>query len=112
MAVTLTVIRQGLSPLGNKRVVEADVQFSNPYVVGGEVVTLATLGLYQVTEIEIVTAVHPDGATTAGNTHGRQIVPVVTTVTAPKLKLFVSNNTESGAVDQTQVISRVRFIGN
>lgn len=111
MALTYTVIRQGIDD--NRRFVEADVQFSNPYVVGGETVTLpGSVGLKEVRAVRLVYTVYPDGGTTASATHGRQVVPDLTSPTVPKLKLFVSNNTESGAVDQTQVIQRMRFIGS
>lgn len=111
MALTITVIRQA-SSVDGRRAVEADVQFSNPYVVGGEVVPLTTLGLKEVRAVELVYRVNPEGgnASTATN-HGRQVVPDVSAPQTPKLKLFVSNTTESGAVDQTQVVQRVRFIG-
>lgn len=112
MAVTITVAHQGVDSLG-KRYVEADVAFSNPYVAAGEVVNLSDIGLSRVERVEIVYTALPEKAATVASviTHGRQIFPDVTNVYAPKLKLYVSNNTESGAVDQTQVKSRIRFVG-
>lgn len=110
MAVTLTNIRQGVSASG-KRTVAADVAFPNPYTVGGELPTLAQIGLSRVEFIDLSYAITPDGTTTSTTTHGRQVVPDVTNVYAPKLKLYVSNNTESGAIDQTQVVQRVVFVG-
>lgn len=117
MAVTLTKVQRGVTAYG-RRFVEADVAFPNPYTVGGETVgiTPAALGLKRVSSIEIVyraTAGFGSGRTgnaAANVNHGRQIVPDVSNPAAPKLKLFVSNTTESGAIDQTQVVQRVRFI--
>lgn len=111
MAVSVaTPTQQGVDSYG-RRYVEADVTFANPYTVGGEPVTLASIGMSRVERVELTYAKMPDGGTTASATHGRQIVPVVTNVYAPLLKLFVSNNTESGAIDQTQVVQRIRFVG-
>lgn len=110
MAVTLTKVQNGVDGYG-RRFVEADVAFPNPYTVGGETPTLAQIGLSRVTHVEVTYALLPDKGTTATATHGRQIVPDVTNVYAPKLKLYVSNATESGAVDQTQVVQRIRFCG-
>lgn len=110
MSLVFTNIRQGVTHDG-KRSVEADVQFSNPYVVGGETVSLAALGFKEIRRVALGFVVNPDGGTTAGTNHGRQVVPDVSNPQVPKLKLFVSNTTESGAIDQTQVIQRVTFVG-
>lgn len=111
MAVTLTNLRQGVTVSG-QRSVSADVAFGNPYTVGGEPVALSAIGLARVERISTEYVITPDGTTSATTTHGRQVVPDVTSVVAPKLKLYVSNNTESGAVDQTQVVQRVVFVGH
>lgn len=111
MAVTIgTPQQQGVDSYG-RRFVEADCTFANPYTVGGEPVTLASIGLSRVERVEVTYAKMPDNGATTTATHGRQIVPVLTNVYAPLLKLFVSNNTESGAIDQTQVVQRIRFVG-
>lgn len=116
MALTLSKVYQGVDATG-KRFVEADVAFDNSYPTGGEDVSLAALGLNVVDRVEIVFGVTPfsygrgNPATTA--THGRQIVPVLTNPQAPKLKVFSGNNTEAtNASDQTQVVSRLRFVGS
>lgn len=112
MAVTYTKLDRGVNEVG-QRYVEADVTFANPYTVGGEPVPLLSLGLKEVRAIQIVFTRPPKGRGGASSytNHGRQVVPVLTSPTAPLLKLFVSQTTESGAIDQTQVVQRIRFLG-
>jgi hypothetical protein len=111
---TLANTRRGVDNFG-KRYVEADVTLSASYATGGEAISLAVLpGLIQVERVELIFVPMPDinGATTS-NTHGRQIVPVVTNKVAPKLKVFTSNNTEAANLsDQSQITQRVRFVGH
>jgi len=111
MALGYTVVRQGVDHSA-KRYVEADVTFDNSYPTGGEAVDLALVGLSRIERVELVYVVTPDKAATAGTNHGRQVVPVVTNVYAPLLKVFTANVTEAGnATDQSQIVQRIRFVG-
>ncbi len=111
MALAYSKIRQGVDD--RNRFVECDVTFDNSYPTGGEPVDLAALGLKEVRRAFIVFEVYPDGNSTSFTTHGRQVVPVLTSPTAPKLLVYTANNTEAGNTsDQSQIVSRVRFLGS
>jgi hypothetical protein len=111
MALTLDNVRRGVDQFG-KRTVEADVTFDSSYASGGEAVDMADLpGLSQVERVELVFVCMPDGAAGDTNTHGAQVYPVLTSPTAPKLKLYTSADTEASG-DQSGVTQRVRFVGH
>lgn len=115
MALTLSNITQYVQ--NSRRVVEADVAFDSSYATGGLTVSLATLGLKEVRRVDVVfqRGSGEFGIATANavTTHGRQVVPDLSSPTAPKLKVFTGNNTEaSGSSDQTQVTTRLAFHGS
>lgn len=111
MALTYSVLRQGIDD--RNRWVEADVTFDTAYTTGGMAVSLASVGLKEVRRVAIVHDTYPDAATSAFTQHGRQIVPVLTSPTAPLLKVNTANATEaSNASDQSQIVARIRFIGS
>jgi len=112
MALTFSNVRYGVT--NNNRWYEADVAFDSSYPTGGYVVTLPhpTIGLKVAGRIHPVFEVYPDGATSTWNTHGRQIVPTLTNPAAPTLKVYTANNTEAANTsDQSQIIVRLRFLG-
>ena len=110
MALAFSKVRHGVDH--NRRYTEADVTFDNSYPTGGEAVSLASIGLNWVSRVQIVFDAWPDGATVTTATHGRQVVPDISTPTAPKLKVYTANDTEAtNTSDQSQVVQRLRFYG-
>lgn len=111
MALTFSNIRQSVGASG-KRHVAADVAFDSSYTTGGMAVSLAAIGLNRVSGVKLEFVCYPDNLASTFTNHGRQVVPVLTNVYAPLLKVYNANNTEaSNASDQSQVVSRVVFEG-
>lgn len=112
MALAYSVIRQGVED--RNRWVEADVTFDSSYPTGGETVTLpGDLGLNEVRRIHRVFDVYPDGNTSAAtDDDGYDVVPSLTSPTAPKLLLYYNGAQVSNATDVSAVIKRLRFIGS
>lgn len=103
-AVALTNRTDGVTSDG-KRWVEFDVALSNSYATGGDTVSLNTVGL------KVVDAIHIVGA--VGTATGKEVRPVTTSVTAPKISVFTGANTQATAAsDQSGVSVRLRFIGS
>lgn len=114
MALTIDKVRRGVDQFG-KRTVEADVTFDSSYPTGGEAVDMTKLpGLVQVERVELLFQPMPDkNGATSTNHHGQQVVPDLTSKTAPKLLVYTSANTEaSDTSDQSGVTQRVRFVGH
>lgn len=110
MALTYSNVRQGRE--NNQRYVEADVTFDSSYPTGGEAIDHAALGITDVRQAHVVHGIFPDYNTSAYTTHGRQVVPVLTSPTAVKLKVYTAADTEAGSTsDQSEIVTRVRFIG-
>lgn len=110
MALAYSVRRNGVE--GRYRWVEYDVTFDASYPTGGEAVTLADIGLNEVRRVYVVYAVDPDGNSTARTDDGKEIVPDLSSPTAPKLKLYTGGAEAADTSNQSAVIKRVRFLGS
>lgn len=97
---------------GNRRVVEADVTFSNSYATGGDDVVMSAIGLKQVVDVVIANL---DLANVAVPARGPQsgVSTRVLTFSPLKIALFTSQDVEAlAASDQTAVTIRLRFLGS
>jgi hypothetical protein len=95
-----TVSRVDERPVGNQRVVLADVTFDGSYTSGGESLAAADLGLDSIDAVTIAS-----GLTSSG-------LPVGVDTSGPKLLVYDSSHTEqsagAAAVDGETVRVRVR----
>lgn len=109
-ATTIANKKQGR--IDNRKVVEADVTFSNSYATGGDTVSIGALGLKGVTGISlpshdlITRKAVPNASSRIGVT-----VQLAGASTAPKLTAWLFPSTEVSPGDLSGVTIRVRFFG-
>ena len=108
-AVTLANKVDGV--VGNKRVVEADVTFSDAYATGGDTASKATLGLTEIDYLAVVGVQVDDQDVDVAHTHGAS-VELGGTHSAPTVILYENGAEATAASDQSAVTVRVRFHGS